>query len=284
MPELPEVETVVRGLRSRVLGETIARVRLMAPPRSIFVSQSLGATSFEAALTGRTIKQVERRGKNILIRLSGDLTLWVHLKMTGHFFHQDKSLPLGKHDLVVFDFQSTLDGGALHLRFNDYRRFGRLRVFTNAELFDQPGLKELGPEPLEISAEDFITLCYRRPRQLKQALLDQSFLAGVGNIYADESLHYSRLHPKRLSTSVSKPKLRELHGHIQRLMKKSIKLMGTSVDTYSGVNGQVGQFQKYLIAYNRESEPCTFCGSPIVREKIGSRSAHFCRRCQRLPR
>lgn len=282
MPELPEVETVVRGLRSRVVGETIARVTLNAPAKSTVVSPAFGKQSFRSALAGRTITRVERRGKNILIGLSGDITLWVHLKMTGHFFHKSKTLPIEKHDLVIFDFESTLNGGDLHLRFNDYRRFGRLRVFTNAELFAHPGLRELGPEPLEMSADEFVALCHRRPRQIKQALLDQSFVAGVGNIYADESLHYSRIHPKKLTTSVSKPKLRELHGHIQRLMEKSIKLMGTSVDTYSGVNGQVGQFQKYLIAYNREDEPCTFCGSLIVREKIGSRSAHYCRRCQRL--
>ena len=282
MPELPEVETVVRGLRSRVVGETIARVELHAPAKSTFVSPNLNGHSFEQALAGRTIEQVTRRGKNILIGLSGNLTLWVHLKMTGHFFHKSKQAPLEKHDLVIFDFQSTLDGADLHLRFNDYRRFGRLRIFNNDELFDQPGLKELGPEPLEISPEEFVALCHRRPRQIKQALLDQSFLAGVGNIYADESLHYSKLHPKRITTSISKPKLRELLRHIQRLMKKSIRLMGTSVDTYSGVNGETGQFQKYLIAYNREDEPCTFCGSPIVREKIGSRSAHYCRRCQRI--
>jgi formamidopyrimidine-DNA glycosylase len=284
MPELPEVETVVRGLRQRVLGETIAQIRLFAPPRTIFVSPTLGNVSFESALSGRTIEQVDRRGKNILIRLSGDITLWVHLKMTGHFFHKSASLPIEKHDLVIFDFASTLNGGERHLRFNDYRRFGRLRVFTNNELGEQPGLKELGPEPLEITPENFVALCHRRPRRIKQALLDQTFLAGVGNIYADESLHYSRIHPKRLTTGIPKPKLRELHGHIQRLMKKSIRLMGTSVDTYSGVNGEVGQFQKYLIAYNREGEPCTFCGSLIVREKIGSRSAHYCPRCQRPPR
>lgn len=281
MPELPEVETVVRGLRERVVGETIARVTLNAPPKSTLVSPSFKGRSFATMLKGRTIERITRRGKNILIGLSGNLTLWVHLKMTGHFYHKSKDLPIEKHDLVIFDFESTDHGSGMHLRFNDYRRFGRLRLFTDAELFQQKGLVELGPEPLEISKDDFVALCHRRPRQIKQALLDQSFLAGVGNIYADESLHFSKIHPKKLTTKIAKPKLRELLGHIQRLMKKSIRLMGTSVDTYAGVNGQVGQFQKYLIVYNREGEPCTMCGHPIIREKIGSRSAHYCRRCQR---
>jgi len=273
---------VVRGLLERVIGETIARVTLNAPAKSTLVSPSFRRMKFATVLKGRTIEQITRRGKNILIGLSGDITLWVHLKMTGHFYHKSKDLPIEKHDLVIFDFESTNNGSGLHLRFNDYRRFGRLRLFTNAELFQQQGLVELGPEPLEISEADFIALCHRRPRQIKQALLDQSFLAGVGNIYADESLHYAKIHPKKLTTKISKPKLRELLGHIKRLMTKSIKLMGTSVDTYTGVNGQVGQFQKYLIVYNHEGEPCSFCGYTITREKIGSRSAHYCKRCQRV--
>ena len=281
MPELPEVETVVQGLRNTITRETIARVTLNAPPKSIEVSPSL-KRGFVLTLRGRTIEDVSRRGKNILISLTGELTLWVHLKMTGHFFHMDKTAPIGKHDLVIFDFESNSNGSPYHLRFNDYRRFGRLRLYPNSELWQQPGLADLGPEPLEISADDFVTLCHRRPRQIKAALLDQTFLAGIGNIYADESLHYSRIHPKRLSNSLSRKKLVELHGHIQRMLRKSIRLMGTSVDTYSGVNGQTGKFQKYLIAYNREGLACSLCRTHrIKREKIGSRSAHFCPRCQR---
>ena len=118
---------------------------------------------------------------------------------------------------------------------------------------------------------------------IKPALLDQSFIAGLGNIYADESLYSSRIHPRRLTSSLSRRKLVELHGHIRRLLKKSIRLMGTTVDSYSGVNGQRGSFQKYLEAYGREGQPCGFCGRDIVREKIGSRSAHYCPRCQRAP-
>jgi formamidopyrimidine-DNA glycosylase len=284
MPELPEVETVVRQLRDILTGETIAKVRVTAPPSSTVVSPSLAPKTFDRVLRGKRVLAVERRGKNILIRLSGRLTLWVHLKMTGHFFWLERTAPVDKHDLVVFDLKSSLNGAGNHLRFNDYRRFGRLRVYRDDELFAQKGLADLGPEPLEISANEFVARCRRRPRMLKPALLDQSFLAGIGNIYADESLYASRLHPKRLTTSVSRPKLIELHGHIQRLLRKSIRLMGTTVDTYSGVNGQVGDFQNYLLVYDREGEPCDRCGARVVREKIGSRSAHYCPRCQRPPR
>ena len=287
MPEMPEVETVVRGLRDTVVGRTIAAVRSNAPATSIVVSRAFGTATFTEALRNRRILGVDRRGKNILMRLSGDVTLWAHLKMTGHFFYLPACTPLGKHDLVVFDFESTLPAaaspdGRRHLRFNDYRRFGRLRLFPDAELWEQKGLKELGPEPLDLKRSEFIKLCRGTSRMIKPALLDQSFIAGLGNIYADESLYASRIHPRKLTSSLSERKLAELHHHIRRLLKLAIRKMGTSVDSYTGVNGQPGTFQKYLKEYNNEGGPCRRCGSAIVREKIGSRSAHYCRRCQRL--
>lgn len=282
MPELPEVETVVRGLRRTVGGQTIARVRVNAPQSSIHVSGSLKAGTFSRALAGRTIRTVNRRGKNILVSLSGGVTLWIHLKMTGHFHYLDRNAPIGKHDLVVFDFKSEEDGVKdMNLRFNDYRRFGRLRLFTDREIWQQPGLGDLGPEPLEIAPAEFVQLFQSTRRMIKPALLDQTFLAGMGNIYADESLYACRIHPQRITSSLSAKKLTELHGHIQRLLKSAISKMGTSVDTFSGVNGRPGRFQKYLMVYDRENTPCLNCGRMIVREKIGSRSAHFCPRCQR---
>jgi len=285
MPELPEVETVIRGLRRIVLNETIARVRTFAPPSSIVVSPSFGRRAFGTLLKGRTIERIDRRGKNILVYLSGDIVLWVHLKMTGRFMHIKRTEPRDRHDLVMFDFESTLpDSNNLHLRFNDYRRFGRLRLFDVNELWEQPGMRELGPEPFELTKSEFLHLCRRRPRMLKPALLDQSFIAGLGNIYADEALYASRLHPRRMTTSVSPRKLTELHGHILRLLNKAIDSMGTTVNSYSGVNGETGRFQSYLLAYGREGEACGRCGGRIVREKIGSRSAHYCRTCQRPPR
>ena len=297
MPELPEVETVCRGLRATVLGKTIERVILNAPASSIVVSQSIAPRDFATALSGRTILQIDRRGKNILIGLSGDLVLWVHLKMTGHFFYDEQPVTQEKHDLITFTLSEAPTTSSLrgvqspkaverlsnlsYLRFNDYRRFGRHRLYTSAEVWDQKGLRELGPEPLEISFRAFVALCRKRPRQLKAALLDQSFIAGVGNIYADESLWAAKLHPLRLTTSASAEKLTQLHRHIQRLLKLAIRKAGTSVDTYTGVNGQPGSFQKYLKVYDREGEPCTRCSTKIVRKKIGARSAHYCPKCQR---
>ncbi|MBU8933637.1 MAG: bifunctional DNA-formamidopyrimidine glycosylase/DNA-(apurinic or apyrimidinic site) lyase [candidate division Zixibacteria bacterium] len=281
MPELPEVETVVRGLRRTVLGKTIAKVQSSAPPKSIQLSDRFGRTSFADTLRGRRIEHINRRGKNILMALSGDITLWVHLKMTGRFLFVERSYPVHKHDLVVIDFMRSRDNdNRFHLRFNDYRRFGRLHLFSDDELWLQKGLASLGPEPLQLSADEFVGMCRTRHRMIKSALLDQTFLAGLGNIYADEVLFASRIHPERILSSISEKKLRELHGHIQRLLKKAIRLMGTTVDSFAGLNGRTGRFQRYLLAYGREGAPCTRCGTKIIRKKIGSRSAHFCGRCQ----
>jgi formamidopyrimidine-DNA glycosylase len=285
MPELPEVETVVRGLRPIAVGRTIARVDSRnAPPASIVVSASLKKRPLDTILPGHTVEAINRRGKNILIELSDGLTLWAHLKMTGKFLQADPQAPRDKHDLVVFDLGPSGDGARTQLRFNDYRRFGRLRLYPNHELWEQPALRDLGPEPLEIKAAGFVELCRARSRMIKPALLDQSFIAGIGNIYADESLYLSRIHPSRLTSTLSSKKLIELHGHIQRMLKKSIRLMGTTVISYAGVDGRSGSFQKMLVAYGHEGEPCGRCGAIIVREKMGARSAHFCPRCQRPPR
>lgn len=280
MPELPEVETVVQGLRKTVLKKTISKVITDAPVKSIVVSGSFKSKSFETNLKNKIIKKIHRRGKNILIDLSGDITLWVHLKMTGHFYYKKVTVEKEKHDLVVFYFASPHENKKLI--FNDYRRFGRLRLFYTKELFEQKGLKELGPEPLEITTDDFVALCKTKNRMVKPALLDQSLIVGIGNIYADEALYASRIHPKKILSSLSKKKLIELHGHIQRILGMAIDNMGSSVDTYSGVNGESGKFQTYLKAYGQENEPCERCGRKIVLEKIGSRSAHYCPKCQKL--
>jgi len=273
MPELPEVETVVRGLKDTILEKTIASVDI----RSSKIAED-NFPHWERTLKGKTFINIRRRGKNILIDLSGNYTLWVHLKMTGHLYYMPSNSEINKHDLLIFDLKNNGN----HLRFNDYRRFGRVRLIKTDQIMKQKGLVELGPEPLEISAGDFINLLRSKSRMIKPALLDQTILAGLGNIYADETLYLARIHPQKQTDRIAPRKLAELHGHIQSMLKKAIKLMGTSVDTYAGVNGQPGGFQKYLKVYGREGEPCFRCGTGITRKKIGSRSAHFCPHCQRL--
>jgi formamidopyrimidine-DNA glycosylase len=273
MPELPEVETVARGLRATIINQTISGVDLHKTDR-IYP----GKSKFVSLLTGARFEHIRRRGKNILIDLSNGYTLWVHLKMTGHFYYQPTTDPIAKHDHVVFH----LADNSHNLRFNDYRRFGRIRIYPTTEIMAQKGLAELGPEPLEITVDEFVERIKRRSRMIKPALLDQTFLAGLGNIYADESLFRNRIHPRRLTDSLSRKKMAALHGTIQELLSMAIRLMGTSVDTFSGLNGRPGRFQKYLLAYGREGEPCPRCERAIRREKIGSRSAHYCPACQRM--
>lgn len=273
MPELPEVETVVTGLRKVISGKTISLVRCYSPK-----IQKDNYHGWMNDLKGSRIKSIGRRGKNILIELSNNKTLWVHLKMTGHFYYLPKKNLIEKHDLIIFEFRKD----KYNLRFNDYRRFGRVRLFPTDNIMLQKGLANLGPEPLEISPADFINLFNKSSRMIKPALLDQTFLAGLGNIYADESLYSTRIHPRRLTNSISKKKLIKLHSVIEEMLKKAIGLMGTSVDSFAGVNGKTGRYQKYLLAYGREGEKCKRCNGKIKREKIGSRSAHFCPRCQRF--
>lgn len=273
MPELPEVETVVRGLNKIMPGKVIAGVTCRW--HKIDADNHNG---WRNKLKGLKFIGARRRGKNILIELSSGYTLWVHLKMTGHIYYKPSRVPVDKHDLVIFDLKND----NRQFRYHDYRRFGRVRLYKNDEIMQQEGLADLGPEPLMITAGEFTALCQSRSRMIKPALLDQTFLAGLGNIYCDESLFLSRIHPQKLTNRISKKKLVELHANIQKLLRKAIRLMGTTSDSFAGVNGETGRFQKYLVAYGREGEPCVRCGTTMVRKRIGSRSAHFCPRCQRL--
>jgi formamidopyrimidine-DNA glycosylase len=273
MPELPEVETVVRGLRSTILGKTIASIRLYAPK----IDRD-NPPGWLDSLKGSRFVNVRRRGKNILMDLNNARTLWVHLKMTGHFYFAPNNVAADKHDLLIINLRHD----HLSLRFNDYRRFGRIRLLSEGETATQKGLADLGPDPLEISREEFISLCKSTKRMIKPALLDQTFLAGLGNIYSDESLYLSRIHPRMLTSRIPSRKLADLHSAIRSTLKKAVRLMGTSVNSFRGVDGSPGGYQKYLLVYGREGERCRRCGARLKREKIGSRSAHFCPRCQRL--
>ncbi|MCX6826008.1 MAG: DNA-formamidopyrimidine glycosylase [candidate division Zixibacteria bacterium] len=273
MPELPEVETIVRGLRKTILNRTIDSVYINSPKIT-----KINIKNWTELCRGQKLVSVRRRGKNILIELSDGYTLWVHLKMTGHFYFVTQKEPLDKHDLLIFHFKNCSHS----LHFNDYRRFGKVRFLKTDQIAYQRGLAALGPEPLAISLSHFIDLFKKSRRMIKPALLDQTFLAGLGNIYADEALYQIRIHPRRLTNRLSEKKLTELHRSIKKLLLKAIEKMGTSVDSFSGVDGKPGQFQKYLQVYGRQGKPCHRCRSSIKREKIGSRSAHYCPRCQRI--
>jgi len=273
MPELPEVETIVRGLERTVQGKIIESIVVNSPK-----IQNSNSPGWIEILSGKKILGIKRRGKNILIGLTDNLILWIHLKMTGHLYYLPKADPTNKHDLMILYFQNDPNT----LRFNDYRRFGNIRVIKAEDMATIKGLAELGPEPLEISRQDFVKLFHHSSRMIKPALLDQTFLAGIGNIYADESLYLAGIHPRKRTDTISSEKSGRLHYAIRKILNNAIDKMGTSVDSFAGVDGEPGGYQTYLKVYGREGLPCKRCGAKIRRERIGSRSAHFCPKCQRL--
>jgi formamidopyrimidine-DNA glycosylase len=277
MPELPEVETVVRDLRPHVVGRTIASAtvrwrRTIATP---------SAREFVAQLRDCKIVALDRRGKFLVFRLrrgapsNATTKYWlVHLRMTGGFSIDSPAAPRDKHVRVIF----TLDDGR-ELRFRDTRKFGRMW------LVDDPArvTGKLGPEPLKISAKEFAARFENRRGHLKPLLLDQTFLAGLGNIYVDESLWYARLHPLRAAESLTRAERARLYRAIQRVLTRAIAVGGTSIDVmYKRVNGASGGFQDSLRAFDREKRPCRRCGTPIVKTVVGQRGTHFCPMCQKL--
>ena len=274
MPELPEVETIVADLRPHLTGRTIERCELAFPT----IVRHPEPEQFIDAVTGMRIESVGRRGKYILIRLSSDVLLVVHLGMSGQLRLVDPVAPLLKHTHAVF----FLDDGK-QLRYRDPRRFGRLLVGTEEALLAAKKMPRLGPEPIDpnYAADQLYRELRRRRAPLKAVLLDQKAIAGVGNIYADESLYRARLRPARLANTVSKQSARRLHEALRESLVLAIANRGSSVDTYRDAWGQIGGQQEQLLVYGRAGEPCFNCGRPLSSMRIAGRTTVFCRRCQR---
>jgi formamidopyrimidine-DNA glycosylase len=277
MPELPEVETVARGLAQRVTGDVIESVWLGKKPEPLKSS----AKEIAAVLEGSRIAGVRRVGKHIVIDLEratrkrgekkdvSKTAQWiVHLGMSGRMLVCNPTDELAKHTHAV----ATLASGR-ELRFVDPRRFGRLSVAY--------GFDAEGKEPLDITLEDFIPLFRGRKTPIKSALLNQKLLRGVGNIYADESLFRAGIRPKRSAASLTKADLQKLHPMIKKVLREAIALGGSSVSDYVGSDGEEGFFQLKHRVYGREGEPCLVCKTPIKRIVIGGRSSHFCPKCQK---
>lgn len=285
MPELPEVETVARGLRQAILGRRILSVTL---GKTDFIDDP---AALEQHLPGRRIEAVERYGKFMLLRLSaangetrgftnGDAapaSLLVHLGMTGQIAPTPAGQPLEKHTHVCL----VLDDGR-ELRYTDARRFGRIAYLTKALLAEE--LTGFGADPLEVSKEEFADrICGRRSR-IKALLLDQSVLRGVGNIYADESLWRARLHPARLGAKLSRNQAETLRRVLQDILQKAIVLRGSSISDFFDAEGEPGEYQRHHRAYGREGKNCYRCKTPIRRAIVAGRSSYFCPRCQPSPR
>lgn len=284
MPELPEVETVARGLRLTVLGRRILSVTLR---KTDFIDD---ASLIERHLPGRRIDSVERYGKFMLLRLSapqgekistdGDgapAALLVHLGMTGHIASWPTNKPWEKHTHAIFG----LDDGR-ELRYTDARRFGRL-AYLSAEALPEE-LQGFGADPTEVGREEFTTRLRSRHSRIKALLLDQAVLRGVGNIYADESLWRAKIHPAKLASTLTKQQATDLHRALQQILEKAIRLRGSSISNFLDPDGAPGQYQQHHRAYGREGEKCYRCGSILRRAIVAGRSSFYCPRCQPAPR
>jgi formamidopyrimidine-DNA glycosylase len=280
VPELPEVETVRQGLAKWVAGRTIATVEVHHPRA---IRRHLpGDAHFVAMLTGRTILDVARRGKYLWLPLdSGDAVIG-HLGMSGQLLIEPAEKPDGPHLRVRFTFT---DGGP-QLRFVDQRTFGGLSVSEGgAELPAE--IAHIARDPMDPAFDDeaFVAALRRKHTEVKRALLDQTLISGVGNIYADEALWRAKLHGARPTDAMTRPAVRRLLGHVRDVLSEAIVAGGTSFDTlYVNVNGESGYFDRALNAYGREGEPCHRCGTPIRREHFMNRSSFSCPRCQPRPR
>jgi formamidopyrimidine-DNA glycosylase len=295
VPELPEVETIARGLDKRTAGDSIESVWIGSRKQPLKSPASLIASTLE----GKKILRVHRAGKHIVLDLegeahaagaklrkhspqrqtkqasslpqSGDQTAqWiVHLGMTGRLVVSEPAAEIVKHTHLIAKLASGRE-----LRFIDPRMFGKLSVHAGG--FD-PG----GVEPLEVNEEKFMELFRGRKTPIKSALLNQKLLRGVGNIYADEALFRAGIRPRRRAASITREQLRKLHAAVQEVLREAIALGGSSISDYVDADGEEGFFQLEHRAYGREGKPCLVCGKPIQRIVLAGRSSHFCSNCQK---
>lgn len=269
MPELPEVETAVRALRQPLIGRRFTEVRNYWP-RHI---AGLDLATLQRRLHGRAVTAVRRRGKYLLFDLDDGQVLIIHLRMTGHLSVVEASAPASKHLHTIF----ALDDGR-ELRFRDQRKFGKVYLVDDEEEV----VGKLGPEPLaaDFTVEVLQQQLNGRTRFLKPLLLDQTFVAGLGNIYADEALFYAGLHPERRAHTLDDAEIAALYAAIRRALRMGVAREGASIDIYVKPDGSRGEMQDALNVYKQDDSPCPRCGTTIQRIVLGGRSTHFCPHCQ----
>ncbi len=275
MPELPEVETVKRSLEEKITGLAIENVQVIFPK----VVHNQKPPDFKKLLIGRTVEKMGRRGKYLLIYLSGSFALVIHLRMTGRLVLINSGMELPKYTHVVINFNNNTA-----LAFADMRKFGRINLLPSNELKTLSGLKDLGPEPLgnEFTLEYLTKKLQNRRTKIKAFLLNQRFIAGLGNIYADEALYSAKIHPERSADELTSLEINRLYHAIIEVLQQGIANRGTSFRDYVDGEGKTGSNQNMLQAYNREGQPCHRCGAVISRKKVAGRSSYFCPHCQKL--
>jgi len=275
MPELPEVETIKKTLAPKIRGKKITGVKVFFPK----VIEPLDIDSFREAVEGSHVQSLERRGKYLLIHLNSLFTLIISLRMTGRLVYSTSGhdAMVDNHTHLVFDFE---DGS--HLYFRDTRKFGRIHCVPTENIEGAPEISKLGPEPLGpgFTESKLRKMLLSKRKTIKQALMDQAFIAGIGNIYADEILFRSGIHPETPASSLRPEQVHSLYLSIVAVLKEAIIQKGTTVRDYVDGEGNSGNYQKLLQVYGRKGKKCFQCGGPIECKKLGGRTAHFCPACQ----
>lgn len=275
MPELPEVQTVVNDLKAAGFeGAVITRADIFWPK----TISGLSAATFQRRIKGLTIAAIRRRGKFIVFDFYDDGHLLIHLRMSGRLLIKTTGLPRSKHEHVVLNFNDR------QLRFHDTRKFGRFYLVRDAN----PILERLGPEPLDSSfrAAEFADMLRNRGRMIKPLLLDQSFIAGLGNIYVDEALWDARIHPQKMAAELDAPEIKSLYHAIRKVLRRGLKNLGTTLGSgqtnFFSIAGHTGRNRDQLKVFRRNGLACPRCRMMIKRIVVGQRSTHICERCQKI--
>lgn len=278
MPELPEVQTQVTQLAQILIGRSFTDLQTDTP--KLFQG---GLQNFHTNLLHKKIQKVTRRGKYILIHLETNLVLVIHFRMTGHFLLQTEAHQYQNEKSIRAIF--SLDNSH-QLLYQDIRKFGRFWLGTHPQIFDQAGITNLGPEPLDLSftLAKFKKNIQKHKTQIKPLLLNQKFIAGIGNIYADESLFLARIHPLHPAHTLTPTEIKNLHQAIRQSLRSGIRHGGTTVGEYVGLHNEKGTNQNYLHAYRRHNQPCTICGHPMQRIIVAQRGTTICPHCQKIPK
>ena len=272
MPELPEVETVRKGLENLVKNKTIESVEVYWPR----IIEAPFVDEFKINLIGETIEEVERRGKYLIFKLT-HFDMISHLRMEGKFEFHSSSDPLLKHSHVIFKFTDETE-----LRYLDVRKFGRFVLVAKDTAQDYKGLKKLGPEPIasDFDLEGFTKELKKRKKSIKPLLLDQILVTGLGNIYVDEALFRAEIHPEQEANTLKKSEITRLHQEIIAVLGEAVEAGGTTIRSYKNALGGAGSFQVSLLVYGQNGESCPRCGTEILKKKVAQRGTHYCPICQ----
>lgn len=273
MPELPEVETIRKTLAKFVLGKEIKDIDVLWPK---IIKQPDDIEQFRHLLIGQTFQRIDRKGKFLLFYMD-DVVMVSHLRMEGKYRVVEKEIPVDKHTHVIFHLTNEQD-----LRYNDVRKFGTMHVFPiGKELIGKP-LKQLGPDPFEenYSFDYVYEKLQRTSRNIKAALLDQTIIAGLGNIYVDETLFLAQVHPEKRANTLSKQEAKRIYQYTEKILSEAVEQGGTTIRSYVNGEGEMGMFQQKLYVYGQEETACRYCGEIIVKLKVAGRGTHICPSCQ----